>query len=401
MKSISILGSTGSIGIQALEVARVRGYRVEALAAGNNLDVLERQIKAFKPSLVSVNENMLEAACSRFSTSGLNTKVVADPCEVAQWGEVVVGAIPGLAGLASTRAALERGAALALANKESMVVAASLIWELVAQRGGRVSPVDSEHSALYQCLVGESLSDVFEVIVTASGGPFRTGPANLSSVTPESALNHPTWNMGAKVTIDSSTLFNKGLEVLEAHYLYGLALEHVKVLIHPRSVIHALVRFRDGNLKAHLGQPTMQMPIQYGIEAAPSGMRFPGDVRGAARPELPFTNFDLAGTLELSHPDLNRFPCLELAYEAGRRGGVAPCALNAADEIAVEAFLNHQIGYMDIPRMIEYVLERCPTLVLSWDSIAQTDAWARELARDWVSQPFPTRDSRRKKERTL
>ena len=398
MKSISILGSTGSIGTQALEVARVRGYRVEALAAGNNLGVLEGQVREFKPSLVSVNETVLEEARARLSGSSLNLKVVADPCEVAQYGEVVVGAIPGLAGLASTRAALERGAALALANKESMVVAASLIWELVAQFGGRVSPVDSEHSALYQCLVGESFEDVYELIVTASGGPFREGPADLSTVTPERALNHPTWNMGAKVTIDSSTLMNKGLEVLEAHYLYGLALERVKVLIHPRSVIHALVRFRDGNLKAHLGQPNMQMPIQYGIEAAPSSMRFPGDVRGAARPELPFTNFDLAGTLELSHPDLKRFPCLELAYEAGRRGGVAPCALNAADEIAVEAFLNHQIGYMDIPRMVEYVLERCPTLELSWDSIAETDAWAREMARGWVSQSFPEKEN---KERTV
>jgi len=398
MKTISILGSTGSIGTQALEVARLRGYRVEALAAGGNLDLLEGQVREFQPSLVSVNENVLEAARARLSGSGLNTKVVADPCEVAQWGEVVVGAIPGLAGLASTRAALERGAFLALANKESMVVAAALIWELVAQHGGRISPVDSEHSALYQCLVGESLADVYELIVTASGGPFREGPADLSTVTPSLALNHPTWNMGAKVTIDSSTLMNKGLEVLEAHYLYGLPLERVKVLIHPRSVIHALVRFKDGNIKAHLGQPTMQMPIQYGIEAAPSSMRLPGDVRGAARPELPFTNFDLAGTLELTHPDLNRFPCLELAYEAGRRGGVAPCALNAADEIAVEAFLNGQIGYLDIPRMVQYVLERCPTLPLSWDSIGETDAWARELAREWIVQSSPAREN---KERIL
>ncbi|MBC7647245.1 MAG: 1-deoxy-D-xylulose-5-phosphate reductoisomerase [Pseudopedobacter sp.] len=380
MKSISILGSTGSIGTQALTVARLRGYRVEALAAGSNLDLLEQQVEEFKPELVSVNENLLERARSR-----LSVKVVADPCEVAQHGEVVVGAIPGLAGLASTRVALERGAALALANKESMVVAASLIWELVAQFGGRISPVDSEHSALYQCMVGESLEDVHELILTASGGPFREGPQDLSTVTPQKALNHPTWNMGAKVTIDSSTLMNKGLEVLEAHYLYGLALERVKVLIHPRSVIHALVRFRDGNVKAHLGKPSMQMPIQYGIEAASISMRFPGDVRGAPRPELPFTDFDLTGTLELSHPDLNRFPCLELAYEAGRRGGVAPCALNAADEIAVEAFLAGKMGYLDIPRLIEYVLERCPTLSLSWESIAQTDAWAREMAREWIS----------------
>lgn len=383
--SISILGSTGSIGTQTLEIARIRGYSVVALAAGNNLDLLEAQIKAFKPAVVSISSEKYLEAKARFTGFFPHTRVCDDPCEVAQFGEVVVGAIPGLAGLPSTKAALERGAAVALANKESMVVAGPLIWDLLEEYGGRISPVDSEHSALYQCLVGESLEDVQELILTASGGPFREGPEDLSSVTPHMALKHPTWDMGAKVTIDSSTLMNKGLEVLEAYFLYGLPLERIRVLVHPRSVIHALVRFQDGNIKAHLGQPNMQMPIQYGLESAKNGMRFAGDVRHARRPALPqFTDFDLAGSLELFHPDLLRFPCLELAYFAGKLGGTAPTALNAADEVAVQAFLQGKIGYTDIPKLIETVLSSVPVLELSWESIVQTDLEARKRASEQV-----------------
>ncbi|MBB6097787.1 1-deoxy-D-xylulose-5-phosphate reductoisomerase [Deinobacterium chartae] len=376
MTSISILGSTGSIGTQSLEVARARGYAVTALAAGVNLDLLEAQVREFRPRLVSVAPPYLERARARLEGSG--ARVTDDPCEVARAGaDVVVGAIPGLAGLAPTRAALEAGTPVALANKESMVVAGPLVWELAARTGARITPVDSEHSALFQCLVGEDPADVLELIVTASGGPFRLEPADLAQVTPAMALRHPTWTMGSKVTIDSSTLMNKGLEVLEAHFLYGLPLERVKVLVHPQSVIHALVRFQDGNLKAHLGPPDMRLPIQYGIDSAARGMRYPGDVQQARRAPGPHTDYPLARTLELFEPDFARFPCLELAYEAGRRGGLAPAVLNAADEVAVAAFLEERIRYTDIARLIERALEEAPDGKLSWEGIEQVDAWTR------------------------
>lgn len=379
MHTLSILGSTGSIGTQSLEVARRRGYRIQGLAAGRNLALLQAQVREFRPVVVSVDSSVYQEAKDLLK----DTRVVSDPSEVAAVpAEVVVGAIPGLAGLAPTRAALERGAAVALANKESMVVAGALMWDLVGHSGGRITPVDSEHSALYQCLVGEKLSEVQELIITASGGPFRTGPADLSEVTPAMALKHPTWAMGAKVTIDSSTLMNKGLEVLEAHYLYGIPLDRVGVLVHPQSIIHALVRFQDGNLKAHLGPPNMELPIQYGIEGALSGMRFAGDVHEAPRHAAPFTDFSLARTLELFEADRQRFPCLDLAYAAGRMGKVAPVVLNAADEIAVEAFLQNKIRYIDIARVIEQMLQQSPDQDLSWDSIFEVDAWARTRTRE-------------------
>ncbi|GGJ22863.1 1-deoxy-D-xylulose-5-phosphate reductoisomerase [Deinococcus roseus] len=379
MHTLSILGSTGSIGTQSLEVARRRGYRIQGLAAGKNLQLLQAQVQEFQPELVSVDPEIYQEAKALLS----ETRVVSDPCEVAALPtEIVVGAIPGLAGLAPTRRALQRGAAVALANKESMVVAGPLMWDLLQQHGGRITPVDSEHSALYQCLVGEQLSEVKELIITASGGPFRTGPADLAEVTPQMALKHPTWAMGAKVTIDSSTLMNKGLEVLEAHYLYGLDLDHVGVLVHPQSIIHALVRFQDGNLKAHLGPPNMQLPIQYGIDGALQGMRFAGDVHEAPRHVAPFTDFSMARTLELFEVDRQRFPCLDLAYAAGRTGGVAPVALNAADEIAVEAFLQNKIRYTDIPVVIEKVLQECPDQSLSWESIFEVDQWARARSQE-------------------
>lgn len=381
MTSISILGSTGSIGTQALEVARMRRYHVVALAAHGNLDLLEAQVKLHQPVIVRVSDAQYAAAKSRLG----GVKVTTDLREIAEYGEVVVAAIPGMEGLDSIRHALERGSHVAIANKESMVAAGSLIWDLVDAFGGTVVPIDSEHSALYQCLVGEQLEDVSELILTASGGPFRTEPKDLSRVTPTMALRHPTWAMGAKVTIDSSTLANKGLEVLEAHFLYGLPLDAIKVLIHPQSIIHSLVRFQDGNIKAHLGAPNMQMPIQYAIESAEMGMRFPGDVQGVRRKPLPFVDFDLSGTLELAHPDWERFPCLGLAYAAGRKGGTMPCVFNAANEVAVEAFLSGQIAYTDIPKLIERVMDHAPTHLLSWDSVFETDRWARSLARSCMA----------------
>jgi 1-deoxy-D-xylulose-5-phosphate reductoisomerase len=370
---LTILGSTGSIGTQALEVSRWRDFEVVGLAAGKNLDLLEAQVTEFKPKLVSVNESVLEAARSRLS----GVRVTADASEVATLeSDVVLGAIPGLAGLGPTRAALEAGRHVALANKEAMVCGGPLMWEVARKAGARITPVDSEHSALYQCLVGERIEDVAELILTASGGPFRDGPENLSSVTPAMALNHPNWSMGPKVTVDSSTLMNKGLEVIEAKFLFEVPMDKIGVLIQPRSVIHSMVRFNDGQIKAQLGPPDMRMPIQYGILAAlEMAQGF-----GPSRPTTPPEPINLIGTLELRAPDLNRFPCLALALEAGRLAGVAPVALNAADEIAVAAFLDHRLSYLGIAKLIEQVLLDAPTVALTWDSIAQTDAWARSRA---------------------
>jgi 1-deoxy-D-xylulose-5-phosphate reductoisomerase len=375
VKTVAILGSTGSIGTQALEVARWRGYQVVGLAAGSRLDLLVEQAREFRPKVVSVRADLVASA--REALPG--TVVEADAVSVATAEcDVVVGAIPGLAGLAPTRAALDAGRNVALANKEAMVVAGPLVWEAARATGARITPVDSEHSALFQCLVGEKIEDVAELVLTASGGPFREGPADLGQVTPEMALRHPTWNMGPKVTVDSSTLMNKALEVLEAHFLFRLPMEQIAVVVHPQSIVHSLVRFRDGQLKAQLGPHDMRLPIQYGIEAAL--------YETPQRPPVPLEPLSLAGTLEFRAPDEERFPALRLAREAGRRGGIAPAALNAADEIAVEAFLGRLLAYPGIAQIVESVLQEAPDLPLTWDNISLADSWARERAKALVAE---------------
>ncbi|MBZ9713702.1 1-deoxy-D-xylulose-5-phosphate reductoisomerase [Deinococcus multiflagellatus] len=378
---ITVLGSTGSIGTQTLDIARERGYRVTALAAGKNLDLLAEQVREFGPDVVSVDEGVYAQARERFA----GRTVVADPSALAVLEtDVVVNAMSGLIGLAPTRAALEAGQAVALATKEAMVTAAHLMWEAAAKGGGRVVPIDSEHTGVFQCLTGEHMADVAEVILTASGGPFREGPADLSGVGPEQALRHPSWRMGPKVTIDSATLMNKGLEVMECASLYGLPLSQVGVVIHPQSLIHAAVRFRDGSLKAQFGPTDMRLPIAYAIDAAPTGMTRPGDVRGARRGREvgPHLGWPMRGEWTFSAPDQERFPCLALAYRAGEAGGLSPVALNAADEVAVDAFLAGQIGFLDIPRLIERVLDETPAGTLTWAALADTDGWARARARE-------------------
>ncbi|CAM4005047.1 1-deoxy-D-xylulose-5-phosphate reductoisomerase [Deinococcus frigens] len=380
---LTVLGSTGSIGTQALDVARERGYTVSALAAGRNLELLAAQVSEFRPSLVSVDPAVYGEAKALLP----DVNLTADVCEVAALkADVVVNAMSGLIGLAPTRAALQAGQAVALATKEAMVTAAGLIWEAAAQGGGRVVPVDSEHTGVFQCLTGEDMADVAEVILTASGGPFRDGPEDLSNVTPAQALKHPSWSMGPKVTIDSATLLNKGLEVMECASLYGLPLSQVGVVVHPQSLIHAAVRFRDGSLKAQLGPTDMRLPIAYAIDAAPTGMQRPGDVRGARRgPEVAgHLSWPLRGTWEFKEPDLDRFPCLGLAYRAGEAGGLLPIALNAADEVAVEAFLAGQLCFTGIPELLERVLDETPAGTLGWDSLAEIDAWARVRAWELV-----------------
>ena len=378
---LTVLGSTGSIGTQTLEVAQQRGWEVAALAGGRNLDLLEAQVRQWQPEAVAVAPEAYAEAKARLSGAAVL------PLEelAVQQADVVVNAISGLPGLSPTRAALEAGQAVALATKEAMVTAAPLIWAAAAQGGGRLVPVDSEHTGMYQCLVGERLSDVAELILTASGGPFRLSPADLSSVTPEQALNHPSWSMGQKITVDSATLMNKGLEVMECATLYGLPLSKVRVVIHPQSAVHSAVRWHDGNLSANFGPADMRLFIAYAVEAAVAGgMTRPGEVTGAprGRGSTEQLAWALEGKWEFSAPDLNRFPALGLAYRAGEAGGLLPAALNAADEVAVPAFLAGKIGFLDIPRVIEQVLDECPPAELGWDTLTETQDWATRRAQE-------------------
>lgn len=366
-KRIVVLGSTGSIGTQTLDVCRWRGYQVVGLVASKNLNLLTQQIAEFRPEVVAADQAILPKL-----RLGFPSLYISDAVEVAAWpADVVVGAIPGLAGLPGVRAAVQQGRRMALANKESMVAAGTLLWHEAEQSGAEVIPVDSEHSALFQSLIGEPFHNVAELILTASGGPFLKEPSDLSSVTPQMALNHPRWKMGPKVTIDSSTLFNKGLEVLEAVQLFKVPIEQVKVQIHPQSYVHSMVRFQDGNIKAQLGPTDMRLAIQYALT-------YP------ERPPTPLRDAPIPERLDFYTPDTNRFPALALAYEAGHMGGLAPVMLNAADEIAVEAFLNGQIGYLEIPQVLQKVLQQTPSAALTWDNVYQADLEARTLAREFL-----------------
>lgn len=358
-----VLGSTGSIGRQALEVARWLGLRVVGLVAGKNLEALVEQIHTFEPEAVSADEGLLPTLKALFP----NLKLLSPEEVAAMEAEAAVAAIPGLAGLGPTRIAVQTGKRVALASKESMVAAGPLLWKEAEAAGAEILPVDSEHSALFQALLGEPRADVEELILTASGGPFLFGPPDLSQVTPEMALRHPRWKMGPKVTVDSATLFNKGLEVLEAKELFRFPLERIKVIIHPQAYVHGLVRFKDGSLKASLGPTDMRLPIQYALTHP-------------HRAETPLKGLPLPERLEFFPPDLTRFPALGLAYEAGKRGGVFQVALSAADEVAVDRFLKGEIRFTDIPRILERVLSQTPPLPLTWENLYQVDAWAKGVA---------------------
>ena len=372
MKRISILGSTGSIGTQTLDVVRWRGYEVVGLAAGNNADLLVRQAQEFRPQTVACNPEVAGAVKPHLPSGTRLVTGLQGNEEVARLdADTVVAAISGVAGLKPTLAALRAGRHVALANKEAMVVAGPLVWEVARAHGATLTPVDSEHSALFQCLVGEAKDAVEALVLTASGGPFRTEPDDLSSVTPEQALEHPNWDMGSKVTVDSATLFNKGLEVLEAHFLFELPLENIEVVVHPQSLIHSFVRFKDGNLKAQIGPHDMRVPIHYAL-AYPERRR------------VPLEPLPLRGVWELFEPDHARFPSLNLAYRAGELGGVAPAALNAADEVAVQAFLAGRIGFMQVPEVLAGILEALENAPLSWEAVDEADAWARTRAEELV-----------------
>jgi 1-deoxy-D-xylulose-5-phosphate reductoisomerase len=369
---IAVLGSTGSIGTQTLDVVRALGadFRVIGLAAGRNAELLYAQAAEFRPTLVSA-----EAELDSARLSGAR---VAPMIELAVHPEVdvlVVGTT-GRAGLEPSLAALEAGKAVALANKEALVMAGALLAR-AATREAQLRPVDSEHSAIWQCLWGERSGGVERLILTASGGALRDLPIDaLAAVTPEEALRHPTWSMGRKITVDSATLFNKGLETIEARWLFDVPLERIEVVMHRQSIVHSLVEFRDGSVKAQLGLPTMHLPIQ-------CALTYPERLPCPAVPRL-----DLAalGALQFGAPDFDRYPCLVLAMEAGRRGDTYPAVLAAADEVAVERFLAGQIGFTDIARIVEATLEaHSPSVAPNLDDIIAADAWARGRAEELMA----------------
>jgi len=381
MTGVAILGSTGSIGRQAQQVILELGaeFRVLGIAAGRNKELVLEQVKIFHPEVVSVAREEDAQWLKRNLEPGINTEIVWGMdglVTVATWEgvDIVLTAVSGAVGLLPTVKALQAGKDIALANKETLVAAGPLIMQLARERGRSLFPVDSEHSAIWQCLQGENRSEVAKIILTASGGPFRTfKPEQLEAVTPEKALKHPNWDMGGKITIDSATLMNKGLEVIEARWLFGIDYDSIQVVIHPQSIVHSMVEFVDGSVIAQMGVPDMRLPIQYALT-------YPRRLRGPA-PRLSWP----IGDLSFEAPDMERFPCLRLAYEAGRTGGTMPAALNAANEIAVGEFLAGRIGFMDIPRIVEKVMAKHSIVARpSLENIMDADQWARELARFYV-----------------
>jgi 1-deoxy-D-xylulose-5-phosphate reductoisomerase len=372
--SVVVLGSTGSIGTQTLDVARWQGYRVVGLAASTNAELRREQAWTHRPRLISCDADAAQRIAHQLPPETRLLPGEAGLLEVAVLeADVVVGAIPGFRGLAPVRAALQAGRHVALANKEAMVCAGPLIWQEAERSGARITPVDSEHAGLYQALMGEPREGVASLVLTASGGPFREAPADLTSVTPAQALRHPTWSMGAKVTVDSATLFNKGLEVLEAAYLFRFPLSMIEVVVHPQSLVHALVRFHDGSIKAQIGPHDMRLPIQYALSAP-------------QRPSVPLAPLPLHGRWDFMEPDTDRFPALKLAYQAGLQGGDAPLRLNAADEIAVAAFLAGELRFSSIPEVLADALEHTTSATPAWEDLDTLDADARVRARAAVAR---------------
>lgn len=375
---IALLGSTGSIGVQTLDIVEAwkEEMEVTALTAHRNWELLAEQARHFEPDCVVIADESHYKELSD-ALSDLPIKVYAGSEAVAQVAaasnvDVVVNALVGYAGMLPSLSAVEAGKKLALANKESLVVAGDIIIERALQKRVPILPIDSEHSAVYQCLVGE-VSAPRRLILTASGGPFRRTPAEeLYRVTAAEALKHPNWSMGAKITIDSATLVNKGFEVIEAHWLFGMPADRIDVVVHPQSIIHSMVEFEDGAIKAQLGTPDMHLPIQYALRAP---------LREHSEEER--FDFFKNPTLTFEQVDNERFPMLSVAYDCLRRGGNAACVMNGANEVAVAAFLRGEIGFMDIPRVITGALERVdyiarPTL----DDYIATDGVARRVARE-------------------
>ncbi len=369
VKRLAILGSTGSIGRQTLEVVRAfpDRFQVVALTGRRNLTLLKAQVREFKPKLVSTGSGVRGERMSR--ASHLSMEEIAAHPDV----ELVVVATAGKAGLGPTLAAIRAGKTVALANKEVLVMAGEVVTAEAKRLGVEILPIDSEHSAIWQCLRGEEKKDIARLILTASGGPFRSRTIKqLAGVTPAEALKHPTWQMGTKVTIDSATLMNKGMEIIEAHWLFGVPFDRIEVVIHHQSIIHSMVEFVDGSTKAQLSLPDMRLPIQYALT-------YPERWEGVFRSRM---DFGKIGSFNFEAVDLDRFPCLRIAREAAEKGGTYPAVLCAADEVAVELFLAKKIGFLDIGRLVEKILERHSGVSQpSLQDIIAADTWARDAAR--------------------
>lgn len=380
MKNIVILGSTGSVGKQSLEVISwfPEDFKVVGLAAHSNIDLLEQQITLFNVPYAAVMDERAAAILEK-RLEGTKCKCLKGSngfLELVKLPEVdlVLVAVTGIAGLEPTLEAIKQKKDIAIANKETLVTGGALVMEAVRQSGVRMLPVDSEHSAIFQCL--NRPEDVSELILTGSGGPFRGfSREELKSVTPAMALKHPTWKMGPKITIDSATLMNKGLEVIEAHWLFNIDYERISVVIHPQSIVHSLVRYNDGTLLAQLAWPDMRIPIQYAL-------LYPLRKKNALEP------LDLikAGQLTFEAPDANNFSCLKLAIEAGKAGGTMPAVLNAANEVAVHAFLSEKIAFLEIPEVIAEVMARHnQKQIRQLEDILEADRWARCYAKQVIN----------------
>ena len=378
VKQVAVLGSTGSIGRQTLEIVRALPHRfgIIGLAAGKNTALLTNQINEFKPRFVYYQDRKEQPRLTDAEYEFLSLEEMASHPEV----DTVVIATSGKWGLSPTLAAVKAGKRVALANKESLVMAGEIITNEAKLNGAQIMPIDSEHSAIWQCLEGET-QKATQLILTASGGPFRHySSAQLNEITAEQALRHPSWQMGRKVTIDSATLMNKGLEVIEAHWLFDMPFDNIKVLVHPQSAVHSMVEFIDGSIKAQLGYPDMRLPIQYALS-------YPERL---ANPQLPRLDWESIKNLTFEQPDLDTFPCLKLAIEAGRKGGTYPAVLCAADEVAVELFLSQRIKFTDIAKLVERALEEHqatshPTL----EEIMAADNWGREKVMPLVGRDNP------------
>jgi 1-deoxy-D-xylulose-5-phosphate reductoisomerase len=382
VKTLAVLGSTGSIGENVLEVAArfPERFRVGALAAGGRVERLAEQVRSTGARAVSVRGRAEAERLRSLVGAGVEVLWGAEGLErVACAPEVdqVVSAVVGAAGLLPTHAALRAGKDVALANKETLVIAGRLILEAAGRSGAKLLPVDSEHSALFQALEGRPPDSVRRLILTASGGPFhgRT-PGSLVAVTVEEALAHPNWSMGPKITVDSATLMNKGLEVIEAHWLFGVEADRIEVTIHPQSIVHSMVEFVDGSILAQLGVADMRGPISYAL----------GYPERLPLPDLRLDLWALSG-LTFAPPDPEAFPCLRLAYEALRQGETAPAVLSGANEVAVEAFLAKEIGFNEVPRLVEDALSAHRAFALSSvEAALEADRWAREFARGWIGR---------------
>ncbi len=383
MKQLAILGSTGSIGTQTLDVVRQHPdlYQVYAICAHRSVDKLVEQAKEFSPEVVCIaDESLYEGLSRQLSAVGFEGKIWAGADAIAQMVtmpsiDVVVAAMVGYAGLRPTMEAIKAGKTIALANKETLVVAGELMCRLAMEHHAPILPVDSEHSAIFQSLVGEDGNEIEKILLTASGGPFRTfSHEQMEHVTAADALKHPNWEMGAKITIDSASMMNKGFEVIEAKWLFGVPVEKIEVLVHPQSIVHSAVQFADGAIKAQLGAPDMRLPIQYALS-------FPERLAS----DFPRADLFALGQLTFEQPDLKRFPNLGLAYEATRRGGNIPCVLNAANEVANLAFREGRCSFLRMSDIIAETMTQAAFIATpTYEDYVATDVAARRIAEELV-----------------